>query len=461
MSIKIHLKALINELDRVHSKDFSWSEYNGMPDFATAENGSQCHFTSNAKKALGLLSDVMHSNRFSTVTKIELDNYIKVVRQVVTNMYSVGKFDSFTANEDKSVIKFLKNEIDTRIELVANTFTHYFPAWTAGMEYKEPFDLGPVRFMSKAQWIDTVEFSERAQKNYLSESEENYRWKKNLTEAINNPKGTTPLNGLANPIYSAIKDCPSLLKVTIKGYEKDYSRKLAKLICKTALDSISAMIGSRDMFLQQALHDERLVPVGSHSIVETDGFLWLPGSSLSGRVPHLSGGDVLEILSEFKHVVVAISSILEGIVFPDNYSYPKLANRWATALDWYGEASRETSDSIALAKLGTSLDVLSAGGKSVGIASMVSNLTGMARDQVVIKGPKERTLDDVIKEIYEDGRSKILHGTYFDRLNPLKKEREQASNIARITLLEAALCLYQYSGEEEDKTFRTITKYKI
>lgn len=461
MNLKDSLKELVYELDHIHSGTFLWGEEHGMPDFVTASNGLQRYFTQSARKPLRKLSGILHSNRSQNDPKIELENYEKIVRQIIANMHANSELQEFYEDTDKLAIKKLKAEIEAGVEISAKVYTHYFPAWTAGMERASPFDIGPVSFISRADWIDAVDFPTQGKEQYLGESKANYEWKKILKNALDNPEDCSTIKGLAGSIYGAVKECPSIIKVTISGYEKEYSRKLAKIVCKTALDSISLCIGSRALFHQQALQEERLVPIGSYSLVETDGFLWLPGQSLSDRVPHLSGDQVDKILTDMDFVLPALAFILDGLVTPERHSYPKLANRWATALDWFGEGSRESSDAIAVAKLGTSLDVLSAGGKYAGIAAMVSNLIGTAGDSVVVQGSKPRTLNQLIKDIYDNGRSKILHGTHFDRLESFKDERERASYFARIALIESAVRLSKYTGSDDDKSFRAIRSQRL
>jgi hypothetical protein len=102
--------------------------------------------------------------------------------------------------------------------------------------------------------------------------------------------------------------------------------------------------------------------------------------------------------------------------------------------------------------------VLSAGGKYAGIATMVSNLLDIEGDREVIGGENPLTLNKAIKEIYDDGRSKILHGTYFNRLEAMKIERERAFFFARIALIESAVRLIKYDGADNDDVFKTIAK---
>lgn len=159
-------------------------------------------------------------------------------------------------------------------------------------------------------------------------------------------------------------------------------------------------------------------------------------------------------------ILPAFASILDGLVNPTDHKHPKLANRWATALDWFGEGNRESSDAIAVAKLGTCLDVLACGGKNDGISQMIIHLTGISGDTLVVPAPRPRTLKELVKDIYEDGRSKILHGTHFDRLESFAHERQHAAYLARIVLLESAWRLKHYSGNDEDKAFRTMPPWQ-
>lgn len=461
MTLKDELIALVDELDRVHSGAISWHDEFSMPDFVTTTNGMQRYFTKNARKNIVEISKNMHSNRLNDQLKIELENYVKIVRQVAANMHAEGEFKELSKARDKASIKKMKALIEEKVSDLAQEYTHYFPAWTVGMEVKEPFTVGPVRFLTRNQWIDSVDFPKNAKEMFLESPEANFRWKEILKQALLKPRDLSPLEGLAGVVYGAVNECPSLLEVTIQNYEIEYSRKLGKIVCKTALDAISLVLGSTEFFHQQALQGERLPPVGSSSLVGSNGFLWLPGNSLSKRIPHLSADHVAKARSDMVDILPAFSSILNGLVNPVDHKHPKLANRWATALDWFSEGHRESSDAIAVAKFGTCLDVLSCGGKYEGIAKMVTHLTGTGEDTQVIQEPQPRTLKQLVKDIYDDGRSKILHGTYFDRLESFARERQRASQLSRVVLIESAMRLEHYIGDDVDKAFSTMPSPKI
>ena len=126
-----------------------------------------------------------------------------------------------------------------------------------------------------------------------------------------------------------------------------------------------------------------------------------------------------------------------------------LSSRWATALDWYAEGMREQNDAIALAKIATALDVLSNGGRYKGILSLLKKLFNKESNDVVLHSCfKPITLEEFVKNIYDYGRSKILHGTNHERLNSFENERKQATEITRLALFKC-LCLFgNYSGDD-------------
>ncbi|MCI3204093.1 MULTISPECIES: hypothetical protein [Burkholderiaceae] len=456
MGLKTELKALVDELDRVHKGATPWSEEAGIPDFVTAENGMQRYFTRKAREALGQFSSTLHQNRTLNSVKIEPEAFQKITRQAVADMHASGELSGFDECDQGGLLPKLKLLIEERLASITNEHTHYFPAWTLGMERKSPFSLGPVTFLNRSDWIDSVDFPQQGKDHYLNQPEANHRWKEILKDALQKPNDGSSIEGLANAVYSAIVGCPALVKVTVRGYEREFSRKLARLVGKTALDSISLGFGASECFLQQALQDERLPPAGSDRLVETKGFLWLPGSSLGKRILSQPPKRVRQALDDMASILPAFAAILEGLLDPSNHEHPKLANRWATALDWFGEGNRESSDAIALAKLGTCLDVLCCGGKNDGIREMVVHLTGTKGDTQVIRGNRPRTLKQLVKDIYDHGRSQILHGTHYDRLESFAEERQYAAYLARIVLIECAVRLQRYGGPDEDKAFRTM-----
>ena len=81
----------------------------------------------------------------------------------------------------------MKALIEERIASLAQEYTHYFPAWTVGMERENPFTIGPVRFLTRTQWIDSVDFPESGKERFLDSPVANFRWKEILKQALLKP----------------------------------------------------------------------------------------------------------------------------------------------------------------------------------------------------------------------------------------------------------------------------------
>jgi len=310
--------------------------------------------------------------------------------------------------------------------------------------------------MSIEAWIDSISITGR-------ECFQKFDWRKYLKDRLNKKTPEIPeepCDWMIDMVFNSIEKAPAMIKVTIKNFEKGYSYKLANIIAKTTLDSISLLF-NKDVFYQQILLSERVIPVMTYGIIETEGNLWLPSSSLSPRIPIISPKKSHEELlkNDSQKFIQATSNILYALKNPQEAQYPKLSGRWATALDWYAEGIREQNDAIALTKIASSLDVLSNGGKYRGILEMLKHIFSIDEDTIILKDiQKETNLKDFVRDIYDYGRSKILHGTHYERLKSFEKQRDQASIIARKALLGCLFLLDDYTGEDLESGFGELQK---
>lgn len=447
------LADLFLELDRTHTAAYYQSDEfrtdRDFPDFATAANGDVRNFYDPARKLLAILAAATYEQYADFRNRIDEKRFTELVRQVVVDLHASEALHKGVAPLQRFVA-----ELTDRVDEACQTFTHSFPAWTCGIEEVGEWTFGPVTFMTWPQWLMRVDFPDQAKASVFREPEANARWKELLLEAIKDRTAPAPA-GLASLLVGAVTSCPAVLRVEIGGLDKNLSRKLAEIVCKGALDATSMLIGQRQAFVQQALQVERLPPTGIDSIVESNGHLWLPGTSLTDRIPSLKGSRLQQFLQDFPSELQAMAHAITGLL-DRSHPHPQLASRWATALDWYAEGQRERSDAIALAKLGTSLDVLASGGKLGGILGLVTNLLDVPEDAAVTRGTRQRTLRAVVKDIYDSGRSQILHGNRHDRMEAFESDRNAAAYLARLALISAALRLQNYAGADEAKAFRTM-----
>ncbi|NIJ74420.1 MULTISPECIES: hypothetical protein [Xanthomonas] len=446
------LRQLIDELDYTHrpevlsSHEF-WKNF-GLSNFSTAKSGEQRHFTQQAALLMHRLTAQLHVEPGPLGHQIDENSLGLMLRQAVTELHATQAFVT-----DKPLL-LLREELLRQLNDRTQSKRHYLPAWTLGVESLGEWSIGPVSFMTWDRWLEGVEFADWAKEHFPGNAVDNAQWK-SLVRAVLDGKADEPKEGLARMVLPVIRSSPAVLAVTISGLDTEFSRQRAEIACKTALDASSLLIGQQGAFYQQALQSERLPPTEIQDIIETDGFLWSPRRIASQRLTKLPPEEIKSHFERVKGELDAISMVLDCLVDPSKHPHPQLASRWATALDWYAEAQRELSDAIAVAKLGTSLDVLACGGKFGGILGVVIHMTRRQEHALVTKGAVQLTLRALVKRIYDECRSKILHGNHHDRMMEFQRDRHLATQLAAEVLREALIRLHYYQGSDADpKAFR-------
>lgn len=313
--------------------------------------------------------------------------------------------------------------------------------------------------MTREQWIDSVEFHPVIIDRYQNQKNENLEWKSTVHDQLKSPNSSSNLSGISQDVWRSIKDAPSILKVFVPGYELELSKQVAAIVSKSALDAISLLFLRQECFHQQWIYGDRVLPKGgTYSMVETGGYLNLPGWSLGPHIPISDISDICTHVQKNSQYTLAVGSFLGSEIDPNLGKCPNLSKRWLTALNWMAEGCREVNDAVAVAKLVTSLDILSCGGKAGGILEMLTNLLEISEGHKVITSPASKTLKKVVDEIYGEGRSQILHGTRFDRLEYFGQIRSNAFYLTANALAEAAIRLFEYSGPDLEKAFYTMPK---
>ncbi|MFW2173753.1 hypothetical protein ACG95N_09555 [Acinetobacter guillouiae] len=453
MNQKQIISSLIDELYKIRS-----GESEPGFDFDTGRNNRQCMFNRKVKQDIKNLADIMKANLQTEVVKIENDKFTSLITQIIVDLFTEDQFinDQESAKEN---LNSLKIETDKRLGLISRNSTHHFAARTAGLESDEIIRLGSVSIINRDQWIDTVDYCKEVKNNYLSEKEANYNWKEILRSALKDKNA--PLNGLALEIYPVIERCDAVISVDVSGMEHKLAQKFARIQAKAALDMISLLIGGKRVFFQQVLNEERLGPTMTYSLSSFEGYLNLKGQSLGMQCGPIIGSKThkqihLENLDFYK---LKFDYILKNLNSTDDSAlHPVLANKWVHALNWYAEGMREANDAIAIAKLASCLDTLSSSGKTRGIKEVICNMFELNdRDILFDKhGVNPISVHTFVTSFYEEGRSRILHGTLNSMVEPFEVERERLEKVAKDILLICSERLFTYKGADEEKAFRSM-----
>lgn len=449
-NLKSELENLFEELDKPQDGGLTRDGDIDIPDFVSADSGEPIYFYRRARQQLGSVVGLAYESLGHRKCIAEKEFGLSV-RRVVANIQASGRSASVDDRYDE-----FKRLLREEIERARGSFIHSFPAWTFVTLAENEWKMGPVCFMSWKRWLECVDFSDDVKDRAFGTPEANHRWKESILQALEEGSDE-PLEGVARYLIRQVRGCPAVLRVEVRDLEFGRSRKLGEIACKAALDGVSLVAGRGSAFVQQALEVERLPPNFIGTLAEHAGCLLLPGSQHTDRVLLPSGAKVKQLLAKASGQLEAMGYAIRGLL-DATHRHPNLSQRWVTALDWYAEAQRERSDAIALAKFVVALDVLAGGRESWGILRMVSNLLEVASDTPVRRGFRVTTLKNVVEGIYNQGRSRILHGTVkgMDRIESFTQDRDAADYLGRHALIEAAVRLFSYMGEDRQDGFLTI-----
>lgn len=418
--------------------------------FATGKNNYQVTLDRVFEDRLSIISLEIFNN-YKPDFRIDEIQFKKIVRKAIVNLITTDQID---LSSDFDNLELIRCETQNLVKETQIEHVHIIPARTLGFEKKGRLKIGPTTIFSLEEWIENSEFHNVLKEKYGG-NEIYSEWKINLLLKLKNP--AYQITGVADKIYEFVKDSNSIIKVNLKGFEYDFSKKLSKLIAKTTLDMLSLFLGWQNAFYKQIIHDERIGPAITYDLKEFDGYIGFPGVKLEKQTHPLilEGEREIEFLSEFEKFKENFEYILDSFINLKNCKYPLLTHRWILALRWYAEGIREPDDVIAVAKLACCLDALSNGGKLGGIKTLLTNILGIESDQIIFKDKiKNIDLHTFVKRVYDNGRSRVFHGTIEDMLESYEIDKLRLIECCRLVLLETLVRLKRYDGQDIGKAFQ-------
>ena len=194
-------------------------------------------------------------------------NQHRAVPPRFADLHADGLFAGAPA-EGRAQLKLLEREIGERLQGMKLPFMHEFPATTLGLESRGPYQVGPVNIQSVSTWLETVTLREREYKRHGIDPQSN--WKSELLTILQGSKRDARPDAPAHlrTFVEALHGCNAVVSVAVSGLEQTYSREVARMVARTALDGVNLLAGrGRRAFGQQALCDERLEPLRLPSVI--------------------------------------------------------------------------------------------------------------------------------------------------------------------------------------------------
>lgn len=232
--------------------------------------------------------------------------------------------------------------------------------------------------------------------------------------------------------------------IPVEGCEHRRAEEIGALAVDLAIVSLQLAAPDLDTRTMARL-DARRGAAQKQTLSEAHGYYnsgWErmePGSSIGT-------GTLADILRITEPLITAVGNCVKSFA-TGIFRLPNLERAWCDAAYWLHEALAEPVDSIAVAKLETSLEVLlraeNTRGSERRMRMILETFYSLKPDDPVTKGATT-TAEQFAHSVVSD-RSQILHGTWSTLNSRLASDRNGLENFVIAVIRRAALELEDYS----------------
>ncbi|MBS1092386.1 hypothetical protein JK208_12305 [Gluconobacter sp. Dm-74] len=237
-----------------------------------------------------------------------------------------------------------------------------------------------------------------------------------------------------------------LARISVEGCERSKAEEIGNVSAALAVVAIqltvSPSFGTRNM---GTLDTHRGLTVRT-TISEADGYYFAKRSNVEPGMP-IGDGTLAVFLRNAKPAIKAVGRLVNSFA-TGNYQLPKLERAWCDAAYWLHEALAENTDTVAIVKLETALEVLT---KAESTSGSQARVEAILLTFYSLKPNDPVTSDSVVtarqfaKQIVRD-RSQILHGTYSTLHSNMEMSRSGAETFVIGVIRRAAEELELYAN---------------
>lgn len=335
-----------------------------------------------------------------------------------------------------------KELLKASLEALSHEVEFSFPCRLFDDEQVLPFQVGPVRFQKRADWLKSV--ADRAKPKIPT-------WAGVVESYWDGRVSAPPDQDLTARAVTEEFVSNWVAMVCVSGHTRKAAESAAKIAVRIAIDTLGLPLGAPLAQNLRGPGDEIRARL-RRTFVQLKGRDVTYSSTLD--LPRIARrpGDYAAFISDTARLRdaagKAVTTLLE---LKPSARTPELLRRWAEAMHWFGEARREPVPSIALVKFGITLDVLARGTKAGGILLLCCALFDMKEADLATS--EGRTLKKLVETIYNEGRSRIAHGGNLFLLADLPISPETADYTVSVALDFYIRFLDVYSGTDDYDAF--------
>ncbi|MBU2959140.1 hypothetical protein Q4511_10865 [Paracoccus sp. 1_MG-2023] len=401
-----------------------------LPRLIGTSSGGSLQVTERIDNLIEKVSSILYENSGHTETHSE-EEYWKVVRAAfgdpLMQLDLTKNKEALASDLKEAVIARVLSHFKARVRVYAFSCSMF-------EEGKfEPFSIGPVSFSSRQSWITLSE------QNKLIDVKTANRARQRL-------KGEElDVLGGVNAFYErdlfelVLGPSRNVCSVTTQSLGLGTSEKRAAETANLAITVLSLFEPSASVFHRSSFLAYDTSPYLKKVMSFARDQKILAGSSRSHYPPSsLDSEEFSKFLQRQQpELNVAGEALSYGVMSDDRASRPRISHAIRTSLIWFRRGCIDNDDRAAIVFFSAALDALSPRGKLRGITDLVCQTLGKKpTDALWLDGPE---IHKLLKDIYDQGRSRLIHGTS-DRTNrDWSQLRKEAELVAKWCLLGALI----------------------
>lgn len=305
----------------------------------------------------------------------------------------------------ETVLTSVRNLLSARISSAG--FKEYcFGCTLFGNADVAPFEIGPVRFELRADWLERKSSDGAISKVTRRRIARAWEGQK-LSERKSSFDSIQERETL-----DAFDACPYVCSVSTDGFASEAGKERALTVARLAMTAIALLwptpsrtLGGFNLSFDRKVHHQIALAFSPKKLI-------LAGRKIS-HLPHgpsLKAGEWEQLFEMHASHFDVSGEMLEYVVSPaGEVARPKLMNALTQSFLWFHEACREMVTLMGVVKFAASMEALAPGKKESGIRSVINARLGIQDDAKVFSDGS--TMKQVIGEIYGYGRSRTMHGT--------------------------------------------------
>lgn len=431
-TVKDLIQSIIVELTRLQgipAMDINKGEVISLPRMISAGDAGSLFVSRKLDDDIAAVSKMLMDQDPAIKLKFSLPEWQALVRKEFGPVLVSIDLDSAISENVSAVLSGLKAALPKSTDTGGTREIAFGCTLFSSAEVK-PFDIGPVRFESRLDWLSR----KYGEKGFSAIA---HRRIKRAWGGEKLPKRKPSFDSIIeNDVLDAIGTCAYVCSVKTENLAAEAAREKALTAARLATTAIALawQVPSKTLEGINLNYDRR--PHRRKVLTYVPGQKVLAGSSWSHPPfgPSITAGDWETELKDRADLFTVVAEILDFVISPTGaVKRPKMMRALAHAMLWFHEGCRETVTHMAVVNFAASLDALANGGKEGGIRRLLNARIGLQDDKPIRKnGP---SLKQAVERVYGKGRSRTIHGNNDELGNDWSDVRSLAEQLAKLALV--------------------------